>query len=465
MFGDFLAFRDLLLPDDVKFDVQATDDDDVSWLSKLIGLNLHSFGPERDRSRTDESVRASHDLTMWRLAWIWNALWWSSGSARLIDRRLAKRGALPLFIALSLYLSFTRTRSLSLSLSVSLWLARTHTTPLPLFLRLSLFLARRCCCLCKFLHPLRIVDCYRQCRVSLSAISCTPITKLKTCSLFSQAMHSLPVSLSLCHSGWGSLFLTQAVCWAGALICLPVFVGIGIGIDVKCIYSAHCAIIRLRLRRRPGPRRRRRQRQRRSWAEYVVALLLCVVVCWASCSYLSYTRTHVLKALAGLSLFVYLFVGLFACCSLWFDCLMFSSSCSFSCSLVSLWFSLLLFIWQLCALIAVVVAPLIAQSESRHHSGAVTVTVSGAVTVTYISHRTHSWLQLCLFSGRTLLVVSQPNWKRTLCVLQAPHEASLWRALCLVPRRVSSCHSWVTVVPICGMMIFIKLTHTIIIIQ
>lgn len=74
MFGDFLAFRDLLLPDDVKFDVQATDDDDVSSLSKLIGLNLHSFGPERNRSRTDESVRASHDLTMWRLAWIWNAL-------------------------------------------------------------------------------------------------------------------------------------------------------------------------------------------------------------------------------------------------------------------------------------------------------------------------------------------------------------------------------------------------------
>lgn len=116
-----------------------------------------------------------------------------------------------------------------------------------------------------------------------------------------------------------------------------------------------------------------------------------------------HTHTHVLKALAGLSLFVYLFVGLFACCSLWFDCLTFSSSCSFSCSLVSLLFSLLLFIWQLCALIAVVVAPLIAQSESRHYSGAVTVavtvTVSGAVTVTYFSHRTHSCCSFAFFRG------------------------------------------------------------------
>lgn len=115
--------------------------------------------------------------------------------------------------AISLFHSHALPLSLPLSpcLSLVLWLARTHTARIPLFLSHSL--ARRCCCLCEFLHPLRIVDCYRQCRVSLSAISCTPNTKLNTCSLFSQAMHSLPFSLS--HSGWGRSFLLRQLVGLG----------------------------------------------------------------------------------------------------------------------------------------------------------------------------------------------------------------------------------------------------------
>lgn len=84
-------------------------------------MDLHSFGPERDRSRTDESGRASHDLTMWRLAWIWNAramIITGSGLAR--DRSCVVSGLVSLLLfRLCICVSLSRSHALLCSDSLA----------------------------------------------------------------------------------------------------------------------------------------------------------------------------------------------------------------------------------------------------------------------------------------------------------------------------------------------------------